>query len=1050
MSRPTFRKLLIGLGSAALSLFVLILVLPLVLSLAIPWGRLEAKLSDQIEASIGRRLVVDGSISLKFMPWPTVRVRDVSLADPVSETDAEAMVQAEQVLLKIDLAAIFSGDWGVSLVTLISPDINLTRFADGTANWSFVGQVRTGTGGFDNGAADLASTLRANAINIVGGNVTYHDAGTGFTRKFFGLNAAITAQTLSGPFNAEGDIAVGNTIWQYRLGVDTLTEGMAVPVGLNFGALGADIDFSGVLSGYPENPRLSGSISGDAQDALAFFLAAGINAEGDNVRSGRRGSFDGVINATEKTILVEQLTAQVGTIDGRGELRIDFGEPSNVSLLMTVGTMDFDAFQEAVALQEELLAPSRDAEAENTLRRDAGLDTGPRPFALPTGFSMSVDAVVDDLIYRGQQANDLGFSMHLANGRATFNELSVLLPSGALLSFDGDLEALDGEAYLDGRLGLEGPNFAALLKWLGASRYGVGPLLPGKPFKSQSEIERIGGVTRFENIRGDIGGTDLSGRLNLGREAGLDALFTVGSVALTSVAKGQGSEFEMNFAISNAAAPEERENGTGFDFDIRGEVEGEREQMTVDVTARLAGAELNLVGDDIDFDALDGDLEITATHSDFGAFVRRVAPNLQMLALQSNDTVGRALNLEGKISLDDGKIEIYDLGGAIGDITLGGGAEISSQDERVKITSLLETGPIPLAWFALPFFIDASRGGQNGLGEIGAQFVSPWPTDLFDTERLTAMDFELGVDAEALLYNGLILEDGHLDLAVLGGALDLRTLEGDFLGGHATTSGSFVGGGDEPPSAFFRARLTGIEAGRLSEIAALQQDGGGWISALISPLVPGVGLDLSGGTIEIEVDLSAAGESPADMAQTLVGRSVTVFEGVAVNGVDSCEIAAILSSGPTVSPVDEVVANQASPATLLAPFIIQINVEEGTGILNAPEISADCATAQLAGAIDFAARRIDFVTQVGFVGRGEDGGNLPNLEFAQSGAFGDTKITLINRDEIAAFGRVEAEEENELAPSNEVGSEVGGEVEGGPGAQVPRDAFRSLIENLLR
>ncbi|MCZ6764705.1 MAG: AsmA family protein [Alphaproteobacteria bacterium] len=400
------RKVLLG----ALTGLILAAVLAVVLPYFIPWDRLEARLVDQVEAGTGRKLTIDGGLSLRLLPWPAVRARKVALSTTTSDEQGQAMITADLAHLVIDPITLITGKLRFTELILEAPRIRLDRFSDGTANWSFVGR-------FGNGPETSPEySLGVHKITAVGGSVTYYDHRSGLVRHLSDLNATIFAQSLSGPFQASGNVSAVGMPWHFRIGIDALAEGRGIACVASLGVYDTAIDFAGVLSGYPEQPLLSGSLSGRSAD-LATLFGGPEPVDGDPVPV----VIDGVANLTERALSVEDLVVEigttVGTTTGRGALEVSFGPQRRAQLTMRVERFELDWL------------------AAVTGRGDSAAH-----FVPPPSVTVDVDVEIGELVQGADAVRNVKLAVALTDGSFDVAVEMMAEPAGGHEEADGDVE----------------------------------------------------------------------------------------------------------------------------------------------------------------------------------------------------------------------------------------------------------------------------------------------------------------------------------------------------------------------------------------------------------------------------------------------------------------------------------------------------------------------------------------------------------------------------------------------------------------------------------
>ncbi len=126
------KKVLIG----VVGLLVVAVVALLVGPGFVDWNRYKPRIAEMAEDATGRRLSIDGDISLAILPQPTLSVHALRLAN-LPGAAAPDMLRLETLDVQSALLPLLFGNIQVQGVTLIEPEVDLVVLADGRRNWVF-------------------------------------------------------------------------------------------------------------------------------------------------------------------------------------------------------------------------------------------------------------------------------------------------------------------------------------------------------------------------------------------------------------------------------------------------------------------------------------------------------------------------------------------------------------------------------------------------------------------------------------------------------------------------------------------------------------------------------------------------------------------------------------------------------------------------------------------------------------------------------------------------------------------------------------------------
>ncbi len=464
------RKFLIGLVVLIAAIAAVVVVGPSF----VDWNAYKGQLAAQVEAATGRRLTIDGDLSLSILPTPRFSASGVRLGN-VEGAAGPDMIRLDTARVRIAIAPLFQGLLEVETVELINPRIELERLADGTTNWSFAptaSPVGDPAGGGGNGFS--MPEIKFNDIRIRNGTLVYRDQSSGLVERIENINASIAAGSFQGPFRAEGDFRARDLPLQMRLAVGRLLEERAVPVSLVVG-VGDEVntaEFSGVLSGFPGGSRLNGSLMVRSENTAALLAAfpglpAGV--------AGQPATIEGELTASSAGISLNGVSLRLARASATGAVQFTFGTPSRLDIVLNIGQVDID----------QLLASPDDPEPAATGNQSGGTAPAELPrafapgrsgsgsFALPQGLDASIEAKIDAMVLNGGILRQVRVAADLSGGELTLNQASAQLPGGSDISLFGLVVPIDGDPVFDGQLEANSDNFRALLSWLNVDVGGI-------------------------------------------------------------------------------------------------------------------------------------------------------------------------------------------------------------------------------------------------------------------------------------------------------------------------------------------------------------------------------------------------------------------------------------------------------------------------------------------------------------------------------------------------------------------------------------------------
>lgn len=445
----------------------------------IDWNAYKGQISAQVEAATGRRLAIDGELKLEILPTPSLAAGGVRLSN-VDGAASEDMVRLKAALIQVALGPLFRGRIEVDTVVLVEPRIELEKLSDGRTNWTLqpngaVAAPATAPG--EEGVAGLRlPPIRFDDIRVRDGTIIFRDAATGSVERIENINATLAAGSLEGPFRAEGNLEARGIELEFEAAIGQLAEDRAIPVSFSLSAGGGEAAFSGVLSGFPTEPRVNGRLSGSAPDPRAVLAAV---AGGTTLPAFGRvaTALDGNVVATRESISINDLSIRLGEGNATGAVSIALGEVPEANIVLNVGQIDLDAMLDRDG-EESRGAPERDGSASDGGEDARSVVPGRRQaggFVLPTGFAATLETKIDAILLNGSVIRQTQLSMDLRDGGLTISQAAAQLPGGSDIAVFGFVGQQQGAPAFDGQVEANSDNFRALLEWLNIDTTGVPP-----------------------------------------------------------------------------------------------------------------------------------------------------------------------------------------------------------------------------------------------------------------------------------------------------------------------------------------------------------------------------------------------------------------------------------------------------------------------------------------------------------------------------------------------------------------------------------------------
>lgn len=465
------RKFLIGFGVVLVVLVAAAFVGPRF----IPADSLKADIAEQVRAATGRDFIIDGDLSFTLLPTPGLSVSGVRVSN-ISGAQADDVLRLKSAQVAVALRPLIAGRIEIERVVLVEPVFELEQLADGRTNWTFTPRQSSARVGESAAGVDASSdappaasgagpAIQLNDLVVRDGTIIYRSPD--ITERIEGVNASFAAASLRGPFRAEGDVVVRGQPVSLRTAIAELENDRAIPVSLAVNGGDAEFSFSGVLSGFPNDLRLSGQLEGRADDAAALISAI----SGSSALPGFAASavsIKGDLSANRDTVALNNVSLGSKDISATGAGTVSLDEIPQVDLVVNIGQLDLDRL-----LAESQLTGRKSNETDNrvtkTRARESAGATATQPakvFALPSTLNVTLESKVGAIGYRGGVIRQATLSAQLVDGELAISQLSAQLPGSADVSVFGFVTEQNGQPRFGGQGEATANDLRGLLSWL--------------------------------------------------------------------------------------------------------------------------------------------------------------------------------------------------------------------------------------------------------------------------------------------------------------------------------------------------------------------------------------------------------------------------------------------------------------------------------------------------------------------------------------------------------------------------------------------------------
>ncbi len=423
---------------SAITLVTLVAVLLIAPSM-INWNKYRGQISQLASDSLGVEVLIDGDVSLRLLPSPSLNVEQIRFLATEANTTTE-IASLNKISLRLKAGALLVGDIEVNELRLIEPTIALAE--DSAGKWAIKGWPASND---EVAASSATSPVAIDKFRLSGGSLIIERAG-GQRLSLQDFNMKAEGKTPDGPLNWQGTVNWNEVPvafegrWQHRQGFDPGDDNGSLR--LQATIPGGEMELSGRVSvnsaNYDTRIRLEGH-------ALSEFVTS-LNAMSGSelVMQGVDSPF--VLDAKlRRTGLTGDLTSRrlnIGSASGSLQATITFGSETYIASKINIAQIDLDTWLKAT--YSGAVAPQEKTE--------------------PLAITADMDISVGSLRWNGEAIQRLDASLHSRDGSFEVNKFQALLPGGGALT---GTAKYNPTGTSEGVFSLNGGNGRPLLAWFG-------------------------------------------------------------------------------------------------------------------------------------------------------------------------------------------------------------------------------------------------------------------------------------------------------------------------------------------------------------------------------------------------------------------------------------------------------------------------------------------------------------------------------------------------------------------------------------------------------
>ncbi len=399
--------------------------------------------TQKVKEATGRKLEINGSMSLSLFPNPEIKIQDIKLSS-IPDAQYPSLFESRELKVSLSLFSLFSGNIVISGIEITEAIINLERTKNNFASWEFSQQTDAKITKESNNITSEKqenNALSIKSLKILGAKINYIETNNDGSNTSNITIDDLEIKNFHGPddlafefystgkfFNIKGDVQENKNIIILNTNLDLLKEKISISGNFDSNIM----SFIGKLK-----------LEGDAKSLKAVL---------PNFK------FDGNLNhqltldvdANKNLVKITDININFGDLSVKGSSNYDIVKnkadlalklnPGNLDIILTPSNLTNKGFNEKISIKATSLEPLINALKFEKL--------------LPTGMFNKEFSLITDLSYLNKNLffNDISLIIDKANFKGNVGIKSL----NEDLTFAYDLKTNDLSAFT-GLIGLDLP-----------------------------------------------------------------------------------------------------------------------------------------------------------------------------------------------------------------------------------------------------------------------------------------------------------------------------------------------------------------------------------------------------------------------------------------------------------------------------------------------------------------------------------------------------------------------------------------------------------------
>lgn len=549
------KKTAVILGSIVLGLLLLAVIVPSF----IDWSKYQSQAREILIKKTGFDVEIGGKLSMAILPTPRLKVEGVKLFEPNWKDRPVFTLGKAQVM--VSPLSLLSGQVKVSSVQLEDAVVDLYVAQDGRKNWVVADKPQDEPSAPE-AASGSTTDISLDEVAIRNATFKFEDAAAGSAQEVKLDTLNMSAQSLTGPFNAEGNLKYRAEDITFTAKSGRYEKGNSLPLSLTLKNKTGDMDisYSGVVD-------VEGDVEVQGEVAVAAAKLSGLASRltGQPAPAAIAGigalQVKGLLTASANGVWLNNAFLKVN--DRKADVKLELSGFQN-DILTVATTVEFSELFDADAFMGFLAGAAPSQGGAEASANGGTQNLLPARIELPKNVKANIHVAVPGLTYRGKETGQMRVGATYDLGTLTATLDAMRMPGETSLKAETTLKYNDvkqnglqvvlEKPSFNGTVSVDTRNIRdVLVGWLGVVTAAQLPADMPNVVVMKTGLKIEGDTLRADILDANIGETTLQGFVQWQQRAGrpvLTADVKGGQLAVPDFSAGKAQAPEQNVTIT--------------------------------------------------------------------------------------------------------------------------------------------------------------------------------------------------------------------------------------------------------------------------------------------------------------------------------------------------------------------------------------------------------------------------------------------------------------------------------------------------------------------